>query len=182
MKPKNEKPTKPVTPAKAEVKETEQTIPVHPLDALIENIKADRGLLEEQETILNKCKADKFEITQRLKDYRSDLRVFLKYATDKQKMEIEKLGLDTTSSSSNTVNQVVEIALKIMQEKKKLTNGELFTAYEKGLPDGQTPENYTFFNIKIRSLFNRQVLVKTKGDDPKSSRTDIITLNEMKTE
>lgn len=37
--------------------------------------------------------------------------------------------------------------------------------------------NYTEFNIKCRSLFNTQRLLRKKGSDPKSSRTDIISLN-----
>jgi hypothetical protein len=178
----NEKQNKPTVTTKTEVKEPKKEIPVHPLDALIENIKTDRVLLEEQEIKLKECKDAKTDITSRLRDYRSDLRVFLKYATDKQKAEIELLGLDTTVSTKQTINPIVEIALKIMQEKKKLTNEELFEEYVNVIPKGQTPENYTFFNIKIRSLFNRQVLTKEKGKDSKSSKSDIITLNETKTE
>ncbi len=37
--------------------------------------------------------------------------------------------------------------------------------------------SYTEFNIKTRSLFNTQRLLRKKGKDPKSSRDDIISLN-----
>jgi len=37
--------------------------------------------------------------------------------------------------------------------------------------------NYTEFNIKCRSLFNTQRLLRKKGKDSKSSREDIISLN-----
>lgn len=196
MKPKNEKPsaskkesttekeTKQTTPVKTEVQEPEKKkgIVLHPLNILVEKIGADTVLLRELEEQMRVCKEAKTEVTARLKDYRSDLKVFFKYSTDEQKQDIEDLGIEAPTPSKQTVNPVVQIALNIMQEKKKLTNGELFDEYVNAVPDGQVPENYTFFNIKIRSLFNREILKKTKGNDPKSSRTDVITLNEMKTE
>ena len=41
----------------------------------------------------------------------------------------------------------------------------------------EVAEKYSAFNIKCRSLFNTQRLLRKKGKDPKSSREDIISLN-----
>ena len=179
---KAEKETKKTTPKKVDVEQKESNGTTHPLDMLIENIKADRVLLMIQDEKLTECKKAKSDISSRLKGYKSDLKVFMRYATEEQKQAVEELGLETTTRSPQTLNQAVEIALKIVQEKKKLTNGELFDEYVNRLPKEETAESYTFFNIKIRSLFNRQILKKTKGENPKSSRTDVITLNESKSE
>lgn len=171
-----EKEPKKVTSEKIEVTAPEQT-PVHPLDAIIENIKTDQDLLAKKELLINEAKADKYDIQQRLKGYRKDLTVFLKYATDEQKHEVEALGFGEDENESR-MNEVAQITLDIMTQKKKLTNNELYEAYTKVVSEKkEIPEKYTAFNIKIRGLFNRQLLIRTKGSDDTSSREDIITLN-----
>lgn len=58
-----------------------------------------------------------------------------------------------------------------------MTNAQLYDAYVKYLKSKEEAVNYTEFNIKCRSLFNTQRLLRKKGVDPKSSREDIISLN-----
>ena len=58
-----------------------------------------------------------------------------------------------------------------------MTNAELYDAYVNSLKNKDEAVKYTEFNIKCRSLFNTQRLLRTKGTDPKSSREDVISLN-----
>jgi hypothetical protein len=147
------------------------------MDSIIENIKSDQVLLNEKELLINEAKADKYDIQQRLKGYRKDLNVFLKYATEEQKQEIDSLGFGTEENESR-MNEVAQITLDIMTQKKKLTNNELYDEYAKVVSEKkEIPEKYTAFNIKIRGLFNRQILIRTKGSAESSSREGIITLN-----
>lgn len=59
----------------------------------------------------------------------------------------------------------------------QMTNEELYNAYASTFKKKEDAFNYTEFNIKTRSLFNTQRLLRKKGKDPKSSRDDIISLN-----
>lgn len=59
----------------------------------------------------------------------------------------------------------------------KLTNAEQYDAYVKTFKNRDDAFNYTEFNIKCRSLFNTQRLLRKKGKDPKSSQDHIISLN-----
>ncbi len=149
------------------------------VDVLIENIKTDQGLLEDIEVKIEEEKEAKREITDRLKGYRKDLSVLLKYADETQRQKIEDLGFEL-SEQSNGLNPVAQLAFDIILKAKnnELSNGALFSAYEKACIDKkQIPVNYTEFNIKCRSLFNTQRLLRKKGKDPKNSREDIISLN-----
>ena len=54
----------------------------------------------------------------------------------------------------------------------------MYDGYVKSLKNKEEEAvKYSAFNIKCRSLFNTQKLIRTKGKDPKSSREDIISLN-----
>ena len=103
-------------------KKEEQT--PHPMDSIIENIKTDQALLDEKELLINQAKADKFDVQQRLKGYRKDLSVFLKYATEEQIQEVEALGFGS-DDHAHRMNEVAQITLDIMNQKKKLTNNEI---------------------------------------------------------
>ncbi len=147
------------------------------IDALIENIKADQTLLKETEVKIETVKEEKRAILDRLKGYRKDASVLIKYADEKKKAELESLGFETLNieQGMNTVaSSVLDIILKATDN--QMTNGALYDVYVKNVSDGK-PVNYTQFNIKCRSLFNTQRLLRKKGADPKSSRDDIISLN-----
>tara|TARA_R100000306_G_scaffold62380_1_gene69181 strand:- start:8054 stop:8281 length:228 start_codon:yes stop_codon:yes gene_type:complete len=58
-----------------------------------------------------------------------------------------------------------------------MTNEEPYNVYANIFKKKEDAFNYTEFNIKTRSLFNTQRLLRKKGKDPKSSRDDIISLN-----
>jgi len=148
------------------------------VDVLIENITTDQNLLSEADKAIEKAKEDKRDIVDRLKDYRKDLSVLLKYTNEEQKKKIEELGFDFSESSSG-LNLVAQTALDIILKVKgnKLTNEALYIAYVGTHKKESDAVSYTEFNIKCRSLFNSQKLVRTKGKNSKSSKDDVISLN-----
>lgn len=148
------------------------------VDVLIENIKTDQTLLEQTEKQIETAKENKRNVVDRLKNYRRDITVLLKYADDAQRKRIEKLGFDF-SESERGLNPVASLVMDIIMKAKdnQLTNAELYDAYVKTFKNKDDAFNYTEFNIKCRSLFNTQRLLRKKGKDPKSSREDIISLN-----
>lgn len=148
------------------------------VDVLIENIKTDQSLLEQTEVQIETAKENKKIVVDRLKDYRRDVTVFLKYADDEQRKRIEELGFDF-SESERGLNPVASLVMDIIMKAKdnQLTNADLYEAYVKSFKKKEDAFNYTEFNIKCRSLFNTQRLLRKKGKDSKSSREDIISLN-----
>lgn len=148
------------------------------VDILIENIKTDQNLLSGIDAKIEEAKEEKRTVVNRLKDYHKDVSVLLKYADDSKKKELEDLGFDF-SESQRGLNPVASAALDIIMNTKgnELTNIQLYDAYVKSLKNKDEAVNYTEFNIKCRSLFNTQRLLRKKGKDPKSSREDIISLN-----
>lgn len=134
--------------------------------------------MEQTEAQIEIAKENKRNVVERLKDYRRDVTVLLKYADDEQRKRIEELGFDF-SESERGLNPVASIVMDIIMKAKdnQLTNAELYEAYLKSFKNKDDAFNYTEFNIKCRSLFNTQRLLRKKGADPKSSREDIISLN-----
>lgn len=147
------------------------------VDVLIENIKTDQALLEQTEAQIEKAKDEKREVVARLKDYRKDVSVLLKYADEERRKQIEELGFDF-SETENGLNPVASLVLDTIVKAKdnQLTNAELYDAYSKTVKNENELLSYTEFNIKCRSLFNTQRLLRKKGKDPKSSRDDVISL------
>jgi len=148
------------------------------VDVLLQNIQTDQELLKETETKIEQIKETKRTIIDRLKDHRRDISVMLKYANEAQIKKIEDLGFDFSETNSG-LNPVATLAYDIILQAKdnKLTNDALYNAYVKKEKNKEDVVNYTEFNIKCRSLFNSQKLIRIKGKDPKSSRDDIISLN-----
>lgn len=148
------------------------------VESLIQNIKADQTLLQQADKDIEIAKDNKRVISGRLKEYRKDISVLQKYANEKQLAKIEELGLDL-SETSRSMNPIASTALDIIMKAKdnRLTNAELYGGYVTSLKNKDEAVNYTEFNIKCRSLFNTQRLLRKKGNDPKSSRADIISLN-----
>ena len=148
------------------------------VDVLIENIKTDQSLLEQTEAQIETAKENKKNVVDRLKDYRRDDTVLLKYANDEQRKRIEELGFDF-SESERGLNPVASLVMDIIMKAKnnELTNEQLYDAYVKTFKKKEDAFNYTEFNIKCRSLFNTQRLLRKKGKDPKSSIDDNSSLN-----
>jgi predicted phage tail protein len=148
------------------------------VDVLIENIKTDQNLLQETEQKIEQAKEAKRSVVDRLKDYRKDVSVLLKYADKKQQEKISELGFDF-SETERGLNAVAQLALELVMKAKgnQLTNGALYDAYKKTFKNESDAFSYTEFNIKCRSLFNTQRLLRKKGKDPKNSKEAIISLN-----
>lgn len=148
------------------------------VDVLIQNITTDQELLKEADQKIADAKQEKVNVADRLKGYRKEAEVFLKYANDDQKKKIEALGFDT-SETKGSLNDVATKALNIIMEAKghSLTNDELYTIYAGSHENPKEVVNYTAFNIKCRPLFNSQRLLRKKAGEGLSSREDIISLN-----
>lgn len=149
------------------------------IDVLIQNIKADQELLVSTDKQIETLKEEKRETANRLRGYRGDITVLLKYADPKYKEQIEALGLDLADSSSQSMNPVASLVLEIIMKAKDntMSNGDLYDAYVKTFKKPEDAFNYTEFNIKCRSLFNTQRLLRSKGKDASNSREDIVSLN-----
>jgi|TARA_B110000285_G_scaffold48687_1_gene55149 hypothetical protein len=149
------------------------------VDVLIENIKTDQGLLQEVEAKIETAKDEKQEIVNRQKEQQKDMATLLKYADETQQAKITELGFEFSEPQKN-VNTIAAVAFDIIIKAKdnQMTNGDLYDDYIKSCKDKKEDfVNYSAFNIKCRSLFNTQKLLRKKGVDPKSSRADIVSLN-----
>jgi hypothetical protein len=152
---------------------------VNPLDAVIENITADQLILAEKNTVIETAKEEKKTIENRIKEYRKDLSVFIKYATEEQVAQIEELGLDVSESSGRgTLNKISQMTLDALTEAKgnKMTNGKLYETYIDSLGKDEEADSYSLFNVKIRQLFSQKRIEKKQIDPTKSNRDDIISL------
>jgi len=147
------------------------------VDVLIQNITTDQALLQEADQKIAEAKEAKADVVDRLKDYRKEIAVIAKYATDEQKEKIEALGFDS-SDRTNALNIVAALAFDLIVKAKeyKLSNKEWYDAYLASLKNKEEAVNYTAFNIKCRPLFNSQRLLRTKSGGI-SSHEDIISLN-----
>lgn len=153
---------------------------VNMIDSLIENIKTDKGLLEEAELQIASAKETKRRISSRLKEYREDIGVLSKYLDDTQKSKLEALDLYPEQSTSRSrMNTVAEIALELLIKAKDytLSNEAWYQGYIKTHPEEKEMLSYSEFNIKCRGLFNTMKVLRTKGKNPKSSKGDMISLN-----
>lgn len=148
------------------------------VDVLIENIITDQGLLEETEVKIETAKDEKAIVVARIKEHQKDISVLLKYVDDVQKEKLEALGFDF-SESKRGMNEVATKVLDILMKHKdnRMKNGDVYNEYVKTYKKSTDAVNYTEYNIKCRSLFNSQRLIRTKGKDAKNTREDIISLN-----
>ena len=148
------------------------------VDVLIQNIQTDQKFLQEVETKIETTKDEKQVVVNRLKEQHRDLSVLSKYANEEQQAKIKELGFAISESQKN-VNTVANGAFDLIIKAKdnKLTNSDWYEAYMKSLPKNEEALKYSAFNIKCRTLFNTQKLIRTKSKDATSSREDIISLN-----
>ena len=151
------------------------------LDRVIANITEDQIALKEQDELLEKVKSYKKEIVDRIRDSRKDLVTFVKYATSDQLQKLKELEIDVEDLKDG-VNKVAQMAMDILEKtpKGEMTNGLLYEAYQKSFKDKNDAFNYTEFNIKCRSLFNSQRLLRKETKDAKSSREHVISINGFK--
>ncbi|PQJ76509.1 hypothetical protein [Polaribacter glomeratus] len=148
------------------------------VDVLIENISSDQLLLPVVEAKIEEAKAEKQVLVNRLKEYRKDLSVLLKYATEAQQGKIKNLGFEI-SDEQRGLNTVATTAFDVLVKAKdhQLNNQVWYDGYVASLKNGESPVSYASFNVKCRSLFNTQKVLRKKAGDLKSSHEDIISLN-----
>ena len=150
------------------------------IDLLIENITNDELLFEEQTELLRKTQEEISGARDRLREAKEDLETLMKFATDEQKQRVEESGIDTDIPEVET-SSVADMVMEILQNSKdgKMKNQDLYNEYVKLCGPDVEAETYTQFNIKCRSLFNSQRLVK-QTEGASSSRDYIISLNGFK--
>lgn len=148
------------------------------MDVLIENITTDQNLLNEVDKKVQEAKDEKKAITDRLKDYRKDLSVLLKYADEQQQAKLDELGFSTTGIDHG-LNPVATIALELLLKAKdnKLTNQALYDGYVKSFKNPEDAFTYAEFNIKCRPLINTQKVLRKKTKDGNGSKDDILSIN-----
>jgi regulator of protease activity HflC (stomatin/prohibitin superfamily) len=148
------------------------------VDVLIQNITTDQELLKDLEQKVQEAKEEKRAVTDRLKDYRKDIAVVLKYADESQRAKIEELGFEI-SDQDNGLNPVSATVMELLMKAKdnQMTNGELYESYVATFKNKEDAYSYTEFNIKCRQLFNTQRVLRKKSKDSSSSRDDVIAIN-----
>lgn len=150
------------------------------LDRVISQLAEDEQALDEQVELINKAQSYKREINKRVQELRRDLATFVKYASDEQLERIKELGIEP-EDLGRSFNNVAEMAFDIMQKapKGEMTNGALYEEYVKTFKNPDDAFNYTEFNIKCRSLYNSQRLLRVEIEG-KKSRDFIIRVNGFK--
>lgn len=148
------------------------------LDRVIANITEDQTALNEQNELIEKAKSYKREIQDRLRDSKRDLVTFVKYANSEQLKRLEELEIDV-ESLGHSLNKVAEVAFDIISktEKGEMTNGVLHEAYVKTFKNPDDAFNYTEFNIRCRTLYNSQRLIRIEPKNAKSTRDHVIRIN-----
>lgn len=171
------KQVKPVPPVKSKEAHPNDGI----LDRVIANITEDQTALNEQTELIEKAKSYKREIQDRLRDSKRDLVTFVKYANPEQLKRLEELQIDV-EALGQTLNKVAEVAFDILSktDKGEMTNGALYEAYVKTFKNPDDAFNYTEFNIKCRTLFNSQRLIRIEQKNAKSTRDHIVRINGFK--
>ena len=151
------------------------------LDRVIANITEDQKALDEQNDLIERAKSYKREIQDRLRDSKRDLVTFVKYASPEQLARLKELEIDV-EALGHSLNKVAELAFDILSKSSKgeMTNGALYDAYVKTFKNADDAFNYTEFNIKCRTLFNSQRLIRIESKDAKSSRDHVIRINGFK--
>ena len=140
--------------------------------------KPTQSQLDALDSEATKLENNNKAIVNRLKEQRKDLSVLLKYADEAQQQKLASLGFDF-SEPQKEGNAIATIAFDLIIKAKdhQLTNEALYEGYVKSLKNKEEAVNYAAFNIKCRSLFNTQKLLRKKSKDTKSSKEDMISLN-----
>ena len=152
---------------------------------VIEKLKNEIEAQQDQLSLIDEAKSFLGEIKARVTKAKGAVDALVEYMTPEQVAKVEEiLASETTTSRSSsggarTLNKVAQTAIEILQNVKdgQLTNGTLYDRYK--LQAGDNAESYSQFNIKMRSLFNSQKLIKEvpDGDEGKQSRNHIVRIN-----
>jgi len=153
----------------------------HPNDGILDRVTEDQTALNEQNELIDKAKSYRKEIQDRLRDSKRDLVTFVKYASPEQLKRLEELQIDV-EALGHSLNKVAEVAFDILSktDKGEMTNGALYEAYVKTFKNPDDSFNYTEFNIKCRTLFNSQRLIRIEPKNAKSTREHVIRINGFK--
>lgn len=171
----------------ATAEKTEETVNVNVnvIEDMISNLKLDIESRDEYHEIREN--ADDFisEANERIKKAGQALSFMTDYMTDEQIELVESFNLYFVdlepSPERGRVNEVAALAFEILKKSKDgtMTNEALHEAYCKEA-DEEDPIKYGAFNIKLRSLFSSQKLIRIEPEDAQNSREHIIKINGFK--
>lgn len=147
------------------------------LDTLLNHLAQDQKEMEVQNELIRKAQEIKKDILLRIRDVRNDLKTFSKYASEEQIKRLKELGFDQ-QTFSHTLNREAQLAMDILQKtpKGEMSNGALYDAYCATFKNVNEASTYAQFNIKCRSLFNTQKLLRITKEGT-SSKEDLIRIN-----
>lgn len=159
---------------------------VNVIEDMLTNLKLDIEAREEQIKIKEEAVDFISDAEDRIRNGQQALSFMTEYMTEKQLKEVEELNLFYVDHEDvqerSRLNEVAQAAFEILQKSKtgEMTNGALYENYTKSLKDDEQPVKYGEFNIKLRSLFSNNRLLRVVPEDAENSRTHIIRVNGFK--
>lgn len=157
------------------------------IEDMISNLKLDIEARDEQTKIKEEATEFISDADERIRNGGQALSFMTDYMTDEQIETVN--GLDIyyeeleASPERGRLNEVAQVTLEIVKKSKegKITNGELYEKYKEQVEKTEdAPVKYTQFNIKNRSLFSNERLLREVPEDAASSRDHIIKINGFK--
>lgn len=158
---------------------------VNVIEDMISNLKLDIEVRDEQTAVKEEAEELISEANDRIKKGGQALSFMTDYMSPKQIEIVNGFELFYTdlepSPELGNVNDVAQLAFDILSKSKdgEMTNEELHEAYKKQTEDEEVL-NYTKFNIKLRSLFSSQRLLRVEPEEAQNSRQHIIRINGFK--
>ncbi len=148
------------------------------LDRVIAKIIEDQAILADQNDLIEKAKSYKNEVVARIREARKDLVTIAKYGTPEQIERLKELDLDLETNGQG-LNAVAKLCIAILEKttKGEMTNEELYNAYVATFKSADDALTYTEVNIKLRSLFQNQKLLRKEPANAQSSREHVISIN-----
>ncbi|MCR9171524.1 MAG: hypothetical protein NXI10_03465 [bacterium] len=159
---------------------------VNVIEDMLTNLKLDIEAREEQVKIKEEAAEFISDADSRIRSGRQALKFMTDYMSDEQLKEADELEIfffdEDEIQERSRLNEVAQSAFDILQKSKtgEMTNGALYENYEKSLKEGEHPVKYGEFNIKLRSLFSNNRLLRIVPEDAENSRTHIIRVNGFK--
>ncbi len=157
-------------------------------DRMIADLRENLTARDEQQELVDNAKSFLGEINMRIKNARQALSFMTDYLSKDQITALDDLDEIILSSSNsgqgNSLNEVAQKAMEILQdsEKGEMTNGDLYEAYLEEVGEtGDEAVKYAAFNIKMRSLFASQKLIRHEPANAQNSKEHVIRINGFRT-
>ncbi|GAB5417027.1 MAG: hypothetical protein Crog4KO_18930 [Crocinitomicaceae bacterium] len=159
---------------------------VNVIEDMINNLKLDIEARKEQQLVKEEAIDFISDADDRIRQASQALGFMTDYMTDEQIKKSEDLDLfyldEEEIEERSRLNEVAQSAFELLQKSKtgEMTNGALYEKYKAELTDDEKAVKYGEFNIKLRSLFSNNRLLRIVPDDAQNSRSHIIRVNGFK--